>query len=221
MGMKVIFFDCDGTLTKVKSSWEYIHRRLGIWENHADEYQELFRKGLIDYEEFCRRDTLLWKGLALPEVMQIVNQIPYQDGAKETVTALKDMGMFTVIISTGLSFLVERARAELGIDVALSNELLTENGFLTGQTRINVQYEHKGYWVKNILKGLGVDRSSSCAVGDGEGDRAMFEAVGLPIGFNPEPSIRPLLAHSIRDGELPSLVTILGRWGHDKDALSA
>jgi phosphoserine phosphatase len=221
MDMKVVFFDCDGTLTKVKSSWEYIHRRLGIWENRADEYQELFRKGLIDYEEFCTRDALLWKGLSLPEVMQIVNQIPYQEDAERTVTLLKGMGIFTVIISTGLSFLVERARADLGIDMALSNELLTENGFLTGQTRINVQYEHKGYWVKNILKGLGVDRSCSCAVGDGEGDRAMFEAVGLPIGLNPEPSIGPLLAHSIREGELLSLVTILKKWEHDRDALTA
>jgi phosphoserine phosphatase len=221
MGLKVVFFDCDGTLTKVKSSWEYMHRRLGIWDNHADEYQDLFRKGLIDYDEFCRRDALLWKGLALPEVMQIVNQIPYQEGAKETVAALKDMGMFTVIISTGLSFLVERARTELGIDMALSNDLLSDEGVLTGQTRINVQYEHKGYWVKNILRGLGVNRSSSCAVGDGDGDRTMFEAVGLPIGLGPEPSIRSLLAHSIREGELLSLVTILRRWAHDRNAISA
>jgi phosphoserine phosphatase len=209
MGIKVVFFDCDGTLTKVKSSWEYIHRKLGVWENRADEYQRLFRKGLIDYDEFCRRDALLWKGLALSKVMEIVNQIPYQAGAKETVSALRGMGVFTVIISTGLSFLVERARAELGIDKALSNELLTEKGFLTGQTKINVPYEHKGSWVKSILDGLGVDKASSCAVGDGEGDRTMFEAVGLPIGLDPEPSIKPLLAYSIREGELPNLVRIL------------
>ena len=209
MGIEVAFFDCDGTLTKVKSSWEYIHRRLGIWENHADEYQRLFRKGLIDYNEFCSRDALLWKGLALSDVMAIVNEIPYQDGARETLAALKDMGIYTVIISTGLSFLVERARAELHIDRALSNELLTENGFLTGQAKINVQYESKGRWVKDILAELGVDRSSSCAVGDGEGDRAMFEAVGLPIGFDPDPSIGPLLAHTIADGKLPNLVRVL------------
>jgi phosphoserine phosphatase len=208
-----VFFDCDGTLTKIKSSWEYIHRRLGIWENNADEYQELFRQGLIDYDEFCRRDALLWKGLALHEVMEIVSQIPYQDGAEETVSTLKEMGVFTVIVSTGLSFLIDRARVELGIDMSLSNELLTENGFLTGQTKINVEYERKGYWVKNILNSMGIDRSASCAVGDGEGDRDMFGAVGLPIGYNPDPSIKPLLAHSIQDGRLASLVSILREVG--------
>jgi phosphoserine phosphatase len=214
--IKIVFFDCDGTLTKVKSSWEYIHRRLGIWENNADEYQGLFRQGLIGYDEFCRRDALLWKGLALHDVMEIVNQIPYQEGAEETVSALKGMGVFTVIISTGLSFLVDRIRVELGIDMSLSNELLVKNGFLTGQTRINVEYERKGYWVKSILNGMGVDKSDSCAVGDGEGDRGMFGAVGLPIGLNPDPSVRPLLTHSIREGELASLVGILRRSERDR-----
>lgn len=56
MPIKIVFFDCDGTLTKIKSSWEYIHRRLNIWNNNADKYQALFHSGLIDYDEFCRRD---------------------------------------------------------------------------------------------------------------------------------------------------------------------
>ncbi len=209
MAIKVVFFDCDGTLTTVKSSWEHIHRRLGIWDNHADEYQKLFRQGLIDYDEFCRRDALLWKGFPLTKIMEIVNGIPYQDGAKDAVAALRDMGIFTAIISTGLSFLVERVRAELGIDMAVSNELLVDKGFLTGETRINVQYGHKGHWVKNLLSKLGVDRLSSCAVGDGEGDREMFEAVGLAIGFDPEPSVAPLLAYILPVGGLIRLVDIL------------
>jgi len=209
MGIKVVFFDCDGTLTKVKSSWEYLHRRLGIWDNHADEYQRLFGQGLIDYDEFCRRDALLWKGFALREIMEMVNEIPYQDGVKEAVAALKQMGISTAIISTGLSFVVARAKAELGIDMAVSNELLTDRGLLTGETRINVPYGHKGYWVESFLNSLGVDRLSSCAVGDGEGDREMFEAVGLAIGLDPEPSVGSLLAHTITDGDMLRLVDIL------------
>ena len=53
MATKIVFLDCDGTLTKVKSSWEYLHRRLELWTENADEYQELFRQGRIDYHEFC------------------------------------------------------------------------------------------------------------------------------------------------------------------------
>jgi len=209
MLIKIAFFDCDGTLTKVKSSWEYIHRKLNIWESNADEFQRLFREGSIDYGEFCRRDALLWKGLALPEVLEIAGQIPYQEGAKETVAALKEMDIFTVIISTGLSFVVDKVRDELGINMSLSNELLTEKGFLTGETIINVEYDKKGYWVNKILKDMNIDRSAACAIGDGEGDKGMFEAVSLSIGFHPCSNMWPFLTHFIQNGSLTDMVDII------------
>jgi phosphoserine phosphatase len=209
MPIKIVFFDCDGTLTKVKSSWEYIHRRLNIWESNADEFQRLFKEGSIDYGEFCRRDALLWKGLPLHDVLKIVGQIPYQEGAKETLAALKEMGIFTVIISTGLSFVVDRIRAELGIQMSISNELLVEGDILSGETRINVEYDRKGYWVETILKDMGIEKSAACAIGDGEGDKGMFEAVSLSIGFHPCSNMKPFLTHSIQNGSLAGMVDII------------
>ena len=116
MATKIAFLDCDGTLTTVRSSWEHLHRRLGLWTENADEYQALFRQGSIDYHEFCRRDAFLWKGLKLDSVLPVLNDIPYQPGARELVRSLKEAGIITVIISTGLSFLVEKVKNELGID---------------------------------------------------------------------------------------------------------
>lgn len=204
-----MFFDCDGTLTKIKSSWEHIHRGLGIWENNADEYQRLFREGRIGYGEFCRRDALLWKGLVLKDVVEMVGQIPYQEGSKEVITELKGLGIFTVILSTGLSFLVDKVRDDLGIHMSLSNELLTKGGFLTGEARINVEYEQKGPWVEKILSIVGMVKSEACAVGDGEGDRGMFDAVDLSIGFHPHPSIQSHLSRSIMDGSLAGVLDII------------
>jgi phosphoserine phosphatase len=209
MPIKIAFFDCDGTLTKVKSSWEYIHRKLNIWESNADKFQRLFREGSIDYGEFCRRDALLWKGLELHKILEIVGQIPYQEGAKETVATLKKMGIFTVIISTGLSFVVDKTKEELGINMSLSNELLTENGVLTGETIINVEYNKKGYWVEKILKDMGIGRQAACAIGDGEGDKGMFEAVSLSIGFHPCLELQPFLTHFIQNGSLAGMVDII------------
>jgi len=209
MAIKVVFFDCDGTLTKVKSSWEYIHRRLNIWNDYADEYQMLFREGKIDYDEFCRRDALLWKRLKLAEVMEIINDIPYQEGAGETVATLKSMGIFTVILSTGLSFLVNKVKEDLGAEISLSNDLLVEDGLLTGETRINVQYNSKGYWVNRILKQMGLNRASSCAVGDGEGDRDMFESVGLSIMYGADNSMAYRPDYIIHNEPLTKVVEII------------
>jgi len=216
MGVGIVFFDCDGTLTRVKSSWEYVHRRLNIWDNHADEYQGLFREGKISYDEFCRRDALLWKGLNLSDVMEIINEIPYQEHAGETVAALKDMGIFTVILSTGLSFLVDRARADLGVHISASNDLLVKNGILTGETKINVQFNKKGVWVNRILKDMkdaGAERRLSCAVGDGEGDRDMFDAVDISILFHPDDRAGYPSKHIINNSSLRGVTEIVKGYG--------
>lgn len=183
MPIRVVFLDCDGTLTKITSSWEYLHRRLDLWTANADAYQALFREGKIDYYEFCRRDALLWRGLPVSRVNEIVSEIPYQDGVVEAVTTLKKLGIFTVIISSGLSFLVNRVREALSIDMALSNELTSQAGFLTGDVKINVEYNRKDRVVRGVLRNLGFVKEESSAVGDGDGDRGMFDEVGLPIGF--------------------------------------
>jgi phosphoserine phosphatase len=184
MANKIAFLDCDGTLTTVKSSWEHLHRRLGLWTENADEYQALFRQGSIDYHEFCRRDALLWKGLKLDSVLPVLNDIPYQPGARDLVRSLKKAGIITVIISTGLSFLVEKVKNELGIDRTFANDLLVARGVLSGEIRINVDYDMKGDIVRATLWDLGLAFDEASAIGDGEGDKGMFEAVGLPIAFN-------------------------------------
>ena len=209
MSIKIVFFDCDGTLTKVKSSWEYIHKELNIWQNNADEYEKLFKEGRITYSEFCKKDALLWKGYKLSEMLKITKQIPYQEDAYKTVRILKNMGIFTVIISTGLSFVVDRVREELGINMSLSNELLTKNGILTGETKINVEYNSKGYHVKRILKSMNIDRSEACAIGDGEDDKNMFQSVSLSIGFHPYLCIKPFTTTIIENDSVIKMVDII------------
>ncbi len=211
MVVKIAFLDCDGTLTRVKSSWEYLHRRLDIWDNKADEYQRLFREGAIDYYEFCRRDALLWKGLPVSTVKEMIEEIPYHEGSREAIDALKGMGIHTVILSTGLSLLVERVKNDLGIHMAISNDLVEEDGKLTGDIRINVDYEQKGPLVARILDELDLVPADACAVGDGRGDMGMFKAVALPIGFHPEEDIIPHITHASYGDSFMEVVEIVRR----------
>jgi phosphoserine phosphatase len=209
MATRIVFFDCDGTLTTVKSSWQYLHERLDLWDENADEFQRLFRAGKIDYEEFCRRDAALWKGLPEAQVRGLIDEIPYHEGVKETVRGLKAAGITTVILSTGLEFLVKRAQAELGIDIAVANALSVDDGVITGGIRINVEHDRKGYWVKKILGERGLTKQEAAAVGDGEGDQGMFEEVGLSIGYHPSPKVRPLLDHAFDNGSFQEILKVI------------
>jgi phosphoserine phosphatase len=209
VSIKIVFLDCDGTLTTIKSSWEYLHRRLGLWDNNADLYQKLFRNGIIDYYEFCKRDALLWRGLSLEQIIKIIEEIPLQKGVEAMIRAFKEMNIFTVIVSTGLSFLVDRIKEGLGIDMALSNELLAKNGSLTGDIKINVEFNKKGEIVESLLATHGFKKEEACAIGDGEGDTGMFRAVGLSIGFYPHPNVLPIIHHTINKGSLEATVNII------------
>ncbi len=60
---KVVVFDLDGTLTRERSIWEYIHKCLGTWYGFAERFQERFLRGEISYEEFCNLDAQVWKGM--------------------------------------------------------------------------------------------------------------------------------------------------------------
>ncbi|OPY75507.1 MAG: Phosphoserine phosphatase [Syntrophorhabdus sp. PtaU1.Bin050] len=213
MAIRLAFFDCDGTLTKVKSSWEYVHRKLNIWDEKADHYQALFRAGKINYHEFCRRDALLWRGLPVDRVTEILKDIPYQNGCRETIRALQEKNIQTVIVSTGLSLLIDRVREELGIDMAFANDLLSDNGYLTGEIRINVDFNKKGLLVEKTLAHMGMARDESCAVGDGEGDMGMFNAVGLSIAFCPEGIIPGTIQHVVKNQSLLDVARIVGE--HD------
>lgn len=210
MATRIVFLDCDGTLTTVKSSWEYLHRRLNLWNGNADEYQTLFRQGVIDYREFCRRDALLWKGLSVGDLKSMIGEIPYQPGAKDLVASLKGAGIITVIVSTGLSFLVEKVRGELSVDLSFSNDLLYRDGRLSGEISINVDHDLKGPVVRRTLERLRLSPAEASAIGDGEGDSGMFEEVGLPIGFNTNGSPRHFPPRTVYIDELREAKPLLG-----------
>ena len=43
--LKLIIWDCDGTLTTVKSVWQWIHENLGTWEEGGKLHLQDFSEG--------------------------------------------------------------------------------------------------------------------------------------------------------------------------------
>jgi len=179
-----VIFDLDGTLTQERSIWEYIHKRLGKWFGFAEEYQKQFLAGKISYEEFCDRDAQVWKGMKVDEVIDIARTVPFHPGADELIHHIKDKGLKLAMVSSGLSVLSNWVHQKYGFDYSVSNDLLHENGSLTGKVRIQVYYDKKAEWVKRILKEFDVRPEEVIAIGDSKGDMDMFQMVGLSVAFN-------------------------------------
>jgi len=181
---KLVTFDLDGTLTREASIWEYIHKRLGRWYGFAEDYQNQFLAGKISYEEFCERDAQVWKGTRVRKLLEIVMTVPFRSGVDELIYYLKQKGLKLSMVSSGLSLLSDWVHHNYGFDYSVSNDLLHENGILTGRVKIQVQYDKKGEWVKKILKKFGVKPEEVIAIGDSKGDMDMFQMVGFSVAFN-------------------------------------
>ena len=181
---KLVVFDVDGTLTKVASSWQFLHEKLGTW-NKGKQYAEQFFQGIITYEDWATLDASLWRGLPLKRVQKIVDGMPYTDGMREVLTLLKNSGLKVVLISAGLSFVTERIEKEIGVDASIANELKIKNGFLTGEVKVNVSVHNKDMVLLRMLKRFNLRVDECAAVGDDETLIPLFEKVGLSIAFNP------------------------------------
>ena len=181
---KLVIFDLDGTLTQERSIWEYIHKRLGKWYGFAEKYQNQFLAGEISYEEFCERDAQVWKGMNVEELLKIVETVPFHPGVDELINYLKQKQLKLSMISSGLSLLSDWVHQKYGFEYSVSNDLLHENGVLTGKVKIQVYYDKKAEWVRRIMKEFGVESEEVIAIGDSRGDIDMFQMVGFSIAFN-------------------------------------
>ncbi len=184
MKYKLVIFDIDGTITRHISSWRYIHERLRLWKKEAFNYQEQFLAGKISYRKFCELDAAHWKGMKEKDIRKIFDSILYSRNAKRYIAKLKGRGFRLAAISTGLQFMADRVKKELGFDYVVSNRLIVRRGIITGAVHINMEHGAKDKMLKKIFKKFGVKCHEVISVGDTEGDIPLAKNTGYSIAFN-------------------------------------
>ncbi|MFX1513706.1 MAG: HAD family hydrolase [Promethearchaeota archaeon] len=184
MKWQLIASDLDGTLIQTRSSWESIHKALGVWESKGKGYLEMFLAGEIDYNRFCELDANTWKGTSFSRIIKIAKATRYLSSVKTTVPVLKKAVPYFYIISAGLQPFADHVASELDLDGAIANDLQVENGLLTGKPIINLQWDEKDKVLKKLCNEKEIDLVATIAIGDGLADIPMFEIAGLSIAVN-------------------------------------
>lgn len=177
----------DGTLTKVRSSWGWVHDYYGV---DNEESYDLFCAGLIDEPEFMRRDIAMWTSknpnITLEDVARTFSSMPLTGGIQETVAALEFEGIKSVIVSGGIDSAAKMITEEFGFDDYLADSLeADENGRLTGEGIMNVDLRDKGISVRKFQQKYEVDKEHTVSVGNSFVDIGMFKSSALSIAFNP------------------------------------
>jgi len=183
MAIKLVIFDIDGTILQTHS-WQHIHKNLGTW-SQAKKHQNQFFKNQITYKQWAQLDAALWKNQPLTKINQIINQMPYTRGAKQSLIILKQKQVKTYLLSAGLTQVAERIQKETYTEGYAANNLKTKDGYLTGEVEVNVSFHNKDKHLPVILQKFNLASQECAAVGDDPTLISLFKKVALAIGFNP------------------------------------
>jgi phosphoserine phosphatase len=179
---KLAVFDFDSTLMDGETI-DFLASKLGF-ENDVAKITELAMQGRIDFFESLQERVKFLKGLKVSVVDQVCQNLPYMNGAKQTIAALKEKGYIVVCFSGGFRNATSFAKDKLGFDSDFSNILHSKDGFLTGEVGGDMMFDFsKGDMLVRLQNLLGIDRKDTLVVGDGANDKSMFAHADTRVAF--------------------------------------
>jgi len=186
--IKAVVFDVDGVLVPIKSSWGYIHEKLGT-VNVSQRNYRLFLEGKIGYWEWMYLDTLAWieafPGLTRWDLEEIVRDVEPLPEAYEVVECLKKEGYKVGLLSAGVEVVVAKVARLLGIEYWMAPLLeFDHKGRLVPGGYPLVEVGKKHLALARLVRRMGVGLNETVFVGDSIWDlSAMKEAcIGVAVG---------------------------------------
>ena len=205
----LVCFDMDGVLTKVRSSWAWVHECFGV---DSEPNYRAFCNGEIDEKEFMRRDIALWKGVksdvSIRDIAVLFRDMPLIGGIQETIACLNECRIRSYIVSGGIDLAAEMLSKEYGFDGYVADHICTyEDGRLTGEGIEVVNLADKGLSVRPIIEKFRTTKERTASIGNSFTDIKMFEATGMSIAFNPtDPYTEEAATYTVRSENLSDVL---------------
>jgi len=213
--MNLLVLDMDGVLLDCRSSWQELHKMIGV-DNTKN--RELYYSNSISYCEFMKKDLMLWidlfHHLKASYIYELGLKIKRMEGMEELHNWIKVHTEVKVIIITGGLYLVATPFVGYIAEQAFANHLETDNaGYLTGECKVVSNPFTKGETLSNYIKSIKPMKFEKIiSVGDGEVDISMFDMSNISIAFNPEnEKVEKFSMYTIKEKNLIKLVELLNK----------
>lgn len=148
--------------------------------------------GEIDFSQSLIKRVSLLEGLDETMLFKVVKErLKFNPGSKAWIDACRKNNITTVLVSGGFDYFADYVKDELGIDIAISNQLEITNKKLTGKVlgRI-VNDEIKAQTVRDFQAKLNIDKSKTIAIGDGANDLKMLAEAHYSIAYHAKPIVQ-------------------------------
>ena len=188
---KLVMFDMDGTLLNGRGIF-VIAEKYGF----VDNLQHLIKDDSIQFYERSIEIAKLSKGYKVDEYLNIFRSVEPQPNIRKVVDSLKDKNIICAIATDGYQIFAEDLKKRLGFDYAFANNLISDEGLITGKLEIhnknlvrdfvsgNIYSICKSQVLDDLCKKHGFSVDEAIAIGNGRVDAGMIKKAGLGIAFN-------------------------------------
>jgi phosphoserine phosphatase len=207
---KILIADMDSTMIDQECIDE-LADEIGM-KDHIAAITARAMNGEITFEPALRERVLLLKGLPVPVISTVLDtRITLAAGGRELVATMKKNGAHTALVSGGFTAFTGAVAERLGFDENVANELLEENGVLTGKVvePILGRRAKADALVKTAAR-LGLTPADAMAVGDGANDLDMIRLAGSGVALHAKPSVAAQARIRIDHGDLTALLYMQG-----------
>lgn len=174
------------------------------------EITERAMQGELDFIAALTERVRLLAGLNEAAIVQcLAERITAMPGAKTLVSALKERGCRTVLVTGGFHQFADPVAEMLGFDAVVGNRLEIADGQLTGGL---VGAIVDSAVKERVLREEAARRpgTTSLATGDGANDIPMLRAASYGIAYHAKPKARAAAHGWIDRGDLTSVLKLLG-----------
>jgi phosphoserine phosphatase len=179
---------------------------------HVAAITERAMRGEIEFEPALRERVALLKGLPVGVVDEVLaKRITLTPGGRELVATMRANGAYTCLISGGFTLFTSAIAAMIGFEENRGNELLLEDGKLSGKVAEPVLGRATKLATLNELREtFDLDDLDTLVVGDGANDLGMIRRAGLGVAYHAKPAVAAAAHVRIDFGDLTALLYAQG-----------
>jgi phosphoserine phosphatase len=179
---------------------------------HVAGITERAMRGEIAFEPALLERVALLKGLSADVVEKVIKErITLTPGGRELVATMRAHGGWTCLISGGFTLFTQAIAAQIGFQENRGNELIVQDGKLTGEVREPILGRAaKLAALTELREAFDLDNIDTLVAGDGANDLGMIAEAGLGIAFHAKPAVATAAAVRIDYGDLTALLYAQG-----------
>jgi phosphoserine phosphatase len=194
---RLLVMDMDSTLITIETIDE-LADMVGLKQEVATITAQAMR-GEIEYDESLRKRVALLAGLEEAALQRVYDErLKLTPGAEALLAKTQSLGLKTLLVSGGFTYVTDRLKPRLNLDQCHSNLLEIVDGKLTGKVLgAIVNADGKREALLRMKGELRFTRDQIIGIGDGANDLKFLAECGVSVAFHAKPVVRTEATHAI------------------------